>query len=186
MKNAKARIPVIAALVMAFAAPLPLRAGDIELRGVDKDGETTFLSLKNTRTGASAWVKVKGRFDGYTVTSFDPAKNTAKLEHEGETITVSLSAATIAKPPELTEEQREEIKKKVLNNLRQLSAAADQYYLENGVSETKIELLVGKTPDKYIKELKAADGEDYTKVELKQGKPLKVKTAGGVEVSYDN
>lgn len=47
----------------------------------------------------------------------------------------------------------------VLCNLRQLSAAADQFFLENGKTVVRYEELVGR--DKYIKSLKAAAGEDY-------------------------
>lgn len=97
-----------------------------------------------------------------------------------------MSGATIAKPPELTPEQKEAVKKTVLNNLRQLAAAADQYYLEYGATTTELTRLVGSGPDRYIRELKPVDGEDYSKIELKVGQPLKVKTRSGIEVEYKN
>jgi type IV pilus assembly protein PilA len=49
--------------------------------------------------------------------------------------------------------------KAVLNNARQLSAAADQYFLENGVSTVASTNLVGS--DKYVKAVTAAAGETY-------------------------
>jgi len=86
----------------------------------------------------------------------------------------------------LSDEERAEIQKAVLNNLRQLSAAADQYYLESGRNTVKIGQLVGDDSNHYIKELKPVDGEDYSKLEFKQGIPggWVITTARGVEVRY--
>lgn len=49
--------------------------------------------------------------------------------------------------------------KAVLNNARQLSAAADQYFLENGVSTVARTSLVGS--DKYVKAINTVAGEGY-------------------------
>jgi type IV pilus assembly protein PilA len=49
--------------------------------------------------------------------------------------------------------------KAVLNNARQLSAASDQYYLENGVSTVIIGDLLG--PTSYIKALNSVANEVY-------------------------
>jgi type IV pilus assembly protein PilA len=49
--------------------------------------------------------------------------------------------------------------KAVLNNARQLSAAADQYFLENGVSTCASSDLVGS--DKYVKAINTVAGEGY-------------------------
>jgi type IV pilus assembly protein PilA len=49
--------------------------------------------------------------------------------------------------------------KTVLNNARQLSAAADQYYLENGVSTVASSNLVGS--DKYVKAINTVASETY-------------------------
>jgi type IV pilus assembly protein PilA len=49
--------------------------------------------------------------------------------------------------------------KAVLNNARQLSAASDQYYLENGVSSVIISDLLG--PTSYIKALNSVANESY-------------------------
>ena len=49
--------------------------------------------------------------------------------------------------------------KAVLNNARQLSAAADQYYLENGVSEVVISNLVGSSS--YVKAINTVAKETY-------------------------
>ena len=49
--------------------------------------------------------------------------------------------------------------KAVLNNARQLSAAADQYYLENGVSTVDMPSLVGAT--NYVKAVNTVASETY-------------------------
>ena len=49
--------------------------------------------------------------------------------------------------------------KAITNNLRQLASAADQYFLENGVTEVAQTELVGT--DKYVKTLNPVAGETY-------------------------
>ncbi len=49
--------------------------------------------------------------------------------------------------------------KAVLNNARQLSAASDQYYLENGVSTVTLSDLIG--PTTYVKALNSVANESY-------------------------
>jgi len=49
--------------------------------------------------------------------------------------------------------------KAVLNNARQLSAGADQYFLENGVSVVAYSELVGS--DKYVKAVNTVASESY-------------------------
>jgi type IV pilus assembly protein PilA len=49
--------------------------------------------------------------------------------------------------------------KAVLNNARQLSAGADQYYLENGVSTVTLFDLLG--PTSYVKALNSVANEVY-------------------------
>ncbi|MBL9216108.1 MAG: hypothetical protein JNG83_11575 [Opitutaceae bacterium] len=73
--------------------------------------------------------------------------------------------------------------KAVLNNLRQLAAAADQYYLENGVDQATYDQLVG--PDKYIRTIQAVAGEDYRNLEFKLGRRLEVTLGSGKVVGYD-
>lgn len=63
--------------------------------------------------------------------------------------------------------------KAILNNLRMLSAAADQYYLENGVTAAIYDDLVG--PDKYIRELTPVCDEVYSALIFKSGTPLRLR-----------
>lgn len=71
----------------------------------------------------------------------------------------------------------------MLNNLRQLSAATDQFKLEMGRYPSSLDELVGET--KYIKRLNAVDGEIYANVPL-TGQPMTVVSAAGVSVTYDS
>ena len=49
--------------------------------------------------------------------------------------------------------------KAVLNNARQMAAAADQYYLENGATSANSASLIGAT--NYVKALNTVAGETY-------------------------
>ena len=66
--------------------------------------------------------------------------------------------------------------KAVLNNARQLSAASDQYYLENGVTSVVISQLIG--PTTYIKALNSVANETYP-VGFTQGQTLTIQSVAG-------
>lgn len=66
--------------------------------------------------------------------------------------------------------------KAVLNNMRQLGAAADQYFLENGVSSASITSLVGSSF--YIKAMNTVANEAYPTV-YSQGSPIIVSGIAG-------
>ncbi len=67
--------------------------------------------------------------------------------------------------------------KAVLNNARQLSAASDQYYLENGVSSVAITALIG--PTTYIKALNSVANETYP-VGFTQGITITINSVAGL------
>ena len=72
--------------------------------------------------------------------------------------------------------------KAVLNNARQLSAAADQYYLENGVSTVSSANLVGAT--NYVKVVNTVASETYPTT-LTQGVTITIDGIAGVRtVTY--
>ncbi len=52
----------------------------------------------------------------------------------------------------------------VLNNLRQLGAGADQYFLENGVSSVSSFTLMGTNSSQYVKVFPTVAQETYTSV----------------------
>ena len=72
--------------------------------------------------------------------------------------------------------------KAVLNNARQLSAAADQYFLENGVSSVASTDLVGAT--NYVKAVNTVAQESYP-VGFTQGVTVTISgVAGARTVTY--
>jgi type IV pilus assembly protein PilA len=66
--------------------------------------------------------------------------------------------------------------KAVLNNARQLSAASDQYYLENGVSTVVLSDLLG--PTSYIKALNSVANETYP-AGFSQGPTITIQSIAG-------
>ena len=72
--------------------------------------------------------------------------------------------------------------KAVLNNLRQLSAAADQHYLETGTRTATYDQLVG--PTRYIKVIHPVAGENYRALRFEQGQTLRVRMANGRTIEY--
>jgi type IV pilus assembly protein PilA len=70
----------------------------------------------------------------------------------------------------------------VMNNLRQLAAAADQVRLERGVRTVTYKDLVG--PNRYIRALTPVMGEDYRTVRLVEGMPLRIQLPNGRTVEY--
>ena len=67
--------------------------------------------------------------------------------------------------------------KTVLNNARQLSGAADQYYLENGVSSVSLGNLVGTA--NYVKSLNLVARETYPGA-YTQGEAITIEAVAGV------
>jgi len=63
-----------------------------------------------------------------------------------------------------------------LNNARQLSAGADQYYLENGVSTVVQSALIG--PTTYVKALNSVANETYP-ANFTQGVTITIASVAG-------
>jgi len=75
--------------------------------------------------------------------------------------------------------------KAVTNNLRQLSAAADQYFLEAGVSSVASASLVGTGSTQYIKNITPVAGETYS--DIHQGSAVTATgVAGARTITYSN
>ncbi len=60
--------------------------------------------------------------------------------------------------PAFTKVRKTSQEKTIVNNLRQLNAAAQQYFLENGVESVVSADLVGTGTDKYIKSIRPCSG----------------------------
>ena len=76
--------------------------------------------------------------------------------------------------------------KAVLNNLRQLGSAADQYFLENGASQVDTVILVGTNSSQYIKAIQTVANETY-QATITQGAGVSAAgIAGARTISYTN
>ncbi len=95
-------------------------------------------------------------------------------------VTVGLMAAMAI--PAFQKVRQASQEKAVLNNLRQLAAAADQHYLEHGVTTATYNDLVG--PGHYIKVINSVAGENYRTLRFRQGQTLRVQLPGGRTVEY--
>jgi len=74
--------------------------------------------------------------------------------------------------------------KAVLNNARQLSSAADQYFMESGVSTVSLTDLVG--PTTYIKALNSVASEAYPSY-YTQGMTVTITGVAGTRtITYSN
>ncbi|MEO7413158.1 MAG: LysM domain-containing protein [Opitutaceae bacterium] len=160
----------------------------LELRGVLEGVGNTKLSLVDRTNDTTRWVDVGQSFAGFAVKAYDPATETATLQKDGKEIRLRINSAKIAEAPIAPLVSTGPISltaaRAIFNNLRQISAAADQYYLERGGNTTTVAELVG--PTKYIKQLKPEAGEDYSALKLVGGKDLlSVTTASGETVTYD-
>jgi hypothetical protein len=168
-------------LVFLLALGSWARAADIgvEFSAVLTTPRETRVSLSNKATGQTQWVAVGKAFAGYVVTAYEPKSDVVVLTRDGAQYRLPLKNAKVQSG---AAELPPETKAAILNNLRQLAAAADQFYLENGKAQANYDDLVGAT--KYVKVVEAKDGENYRAIEFAQGKPLTVTTASGVSVSY--
>ncbi len=78
---------------------------------------------------------------------------------------------------------RGELQRAVLNNLRQIAAARDQFSMEKGRAAGSIHDLVGR--GSYIKTVRTVGGEDYAGLSMNPGDLLTVTTPDGVSVTFD-
>ena len=148
---------------------------EIEFSGVLVAGAETKVALAKKGTAPAQWIQVGGEFGGYSVAAYDGTASCVVLTKKGEEFRIPLRDATVVVVPrELPPEEKQAI----MTNLRQLSLAADQYYLENGKYTALYSDLV------YVKPLYPKSGEDYRTIVFKQGQPLTVTTASGVTVTY--
>jgi hypothetical protein len=154
---------------------------EMEFNGVKGSGREHQLLLK-AKSGEAQWVSVGKSFGGYTITSYEPKDETATLTKDGRVLRVRLRDAKTVLGGGASAGLTPEIKAGITRNLRMISAAADQYFLETGKTTVSPEVLL--EPDKYIKGLEVLAGENYRTLEIAQGKPLKVTTPSGHTVSY--
>ena len=165
-------------------APAFAAGPDIEFSGLMTSGEQTKVSLTNRATGQTNWVAVGKKFGDYLVSAYDAETDTVVLTKDGQKFRLKFKTSKVldAQPEATAAELPPEVKKAILNNLRQLSAAADQFFLETGKKSATYADLVGET--KYVKKLEPAADEDYRRIEIVQGKSVSVITSNGYVMSY--
>lgn len=74
----------------------------------------------------------------------------------------------------------------ITNNLRQLSGAANQYFLERGASSVALDELVGQNTTQYLRTLVPAAGESYPTT-LLQGSAVTATGVSGMRtITYSN
>ena len=165
--------------IFATSAALPGAEAGVEFTGWVKDDKGLLLALKGTKSGNTKWVGLGQEFEDCKVSRMDEKAEVLTVTRGGVEYRLPLIRSKVqlkdTEPPP-------EIKKKVLNNLRQLAAAADQFYLENGVSRATYDQLVGAT--QYVKAINPVDGETYKGIEFEQGKKIQVQTKQGYNISY--
>lgn len=181
-----ARLGFLASAALSLAAA-PVK---LELFGVDASASPVRVVLVDPATREQAWVPVGGRFAGCEVRAYDTRRHMLTLARGAESWEIPLEGARAA-APSLGAEETERISKQVQNNLRQIAAASDQYFLEYGATTVRLDQLIGSEPTKYIKAIAPADGEDYSKLDLTQRSATSkswewtIKTERGVVVRYE-
>jgi len=172
----------LAALVCFFAV-IVLQAGEPQpliLSGVLHDGTSTRVALTTVAGGESKWVNVGQQFGGYEIVSYDDKTSTLLVRQGILEFPILLQEAKIAP---ITSQLKPEVRDKIRNNLRQLWAAAQQYFLETGKTTAAYNDLVGE--GKFIKAIEPVSGEDYTSLVFSaDAKSVTISTASGETVSY--
>jgi hypothetical protein len=170
---------LVCAWILATSAALPGAEAGVEFTGWVKDDKGLLLALKGSKSGNTKWVGLGQEFEDCKV---------SRMDEKTEVLTVTKGSVEFQLPLLRSKVQQRdtepppEIKKKVLNNLRQLAAAADQFYLETGRTSTSFDELVGAT--KYVKRINPVDGETYTAITFSRGKSLQVTTSQGYVIAY--
>lgn len=92
-------------------------------------------------------------------------------------------SATMGEVIQSFQEQRRTSQEKAMhNNAKMLRAAADQYFLENGVSSVATSKIIG--PGTYIKRLLNVAGETYPET-IERGKPIVIRRADGSVLQFE-
>lgn len=108
--------------------------------------------------------------------------NAAQLELTAKRPAPPLTPVPVAKSPNIGGTLYE-LQGAILNNLRQIDAARQQYQTDKGHAAASIHDLVGVR--RYIKTVRTVGGEDYSALAMTPGGLLTVTTPDGVSVTYD-
>ena len=152
-----------------------------EFSGVLGGGKDLRVALTEKASGVTQWVPVGSRIAGYTISEYDAKADEIVLSKDGTQTRLGLKRSKVTK---VEGKISPDVERAILNNLRQLSAAADQYYLENGKNTATYDDLVG--PMKYVTVINPVNGENYRALQFVQGQRFVVTTSTGHSVSYEN
>ena len=120
--------------------------------------------------------------DGILVRSFSHRSLKQQALIAGNPAVIGLMAAMAI--PAFQKVRANSQEKAIQNNLRQFSAAAQQYMLEHAKTSASYADLVGPEEGKYIRELKPVAGEDYESLVVKaDDEEISVTMSNGKEVS---
>lgn len=74
------------------------------------------------------------------------------------------------------------MRKNILGNLRRLTSAADQYFIEHRATEVEGAKLI--RPAGFLAEIPSIDGEDYKTLRIQKEGVIKFTTRSGIQVEY--
>lgn len=77
----------------------PTSDAPIELRGIMTVGDNVMFSIYDTATRSSSWVRLNQTGRDFIVRSYDAARDTVTVDHNGRTITLALKTAKVASAP---------------------------------------------------------------------------------------
>ncbi len=101
----------------------------------------------------------------------------------GSVVTVGLLSAMAI--PAFQKVRTTSQEKSVQNNLRQLVAASEQYFLEHGVNTCTYADLIGPKGNGYLRPLKPVAGEDYEALTFHADQPVSVTLANGKTITAE-
>lgn len=119
--------------------------------------------------------------DGILLRSY--LNRSMKQEIAGATLYVPAGLMAAMAIPAFQKVRTASQEKAILNNLRQLAAAADQHYLETGTRSATYDQLVG--PSHYVKAITPVAGENYRAIKFAQGEALRVRLPNGRVIEYN-
>jgi hypothetical protein len=173
---------LIAALI-ALEFTLAVRAAEpeVEFVGVMGTGNEIRVALGSPGHPAQ-WVLVGQKFGEFAVEAYESNPDIVVLSKGGRQLRLPLKEGKVRAG---AVEPAPEIMHAILENLRQLGAWADQYYLENGRNTATLADIVRTNPKAAkMMSLQSLAGEDYSQIKFEQGKPISVTTAGGFTISH--
>ena len=171
-------------LILSLLPVAAFGAGNIEFNGLIVADGMTQVSLTNTDTGAYGWVPVGGVFSGYTIASFDDTKDQIILKKGSLNLPVKLKNAVIieqAAPPTNQLNGPGGQGPSLAGNLRQINAAANQYFLATGKTSATMADLAPYLPAGTITPV---NGESYTNLTVNQGQPISIANANGGTTTF--